>query len=263
MKQKEKLITYHKLVIRNLSIRCIVINIYRIKEHDFIKNLLVVEDDKTLSDGISLALKNNELMISSAYDIKTAKELFFVKKFDLVILDINLPDGNGMDFLVYIKNNYNVDVIILTANDLEIDIVTGLELGADDYITKPFSLAVLRARVNARLRDSHKKVNDIYNFKNLTFDFNKMEYTKNSVFIEFSKTEQKLLKTLIANKGNIVTRESLINKVWNDDDFIDENALSVAIKRLRDKIEDNPKKPVFIKTSYGIGYIWDCKRDIN
>lgn len=177
------------------------------------------------------------------------------------MLDINLPDGNGIDLLVYIKNNYDVDVIMLTANDLEIDIVTGLELGADDYITKPFSLAVLRARVNARLRNSDKKISEVYSFKNLTFDFDKMEFTKNNVFVELSKTEQKLLKTLITNKGNVVTRDMLINKVWNDDEFVEENSLSVAIKRLRDKIEKNPKKPELIKTVYGLGYAWDIKNE--
>lgn len=225
-----------------------------------IKNILIVEDDKGLCNGISLALQNNELEITKSHNLATAKELLKEQKFDLIILDVNLPDGNGLDFLGYIKNNYNVDVIMLTANDLEIDIVTGLEMGADDYITKPFSLAILRARVNTRLRKNNEATKNVYTHKNLAFDFEKMEFTKDNKFIELSKTEQKLLNILIANKGNTVTRDRLIDKIWGYDvDFVDDNSLSVAIKRLRDKLEDNPKKPEYVKTIYGIGYAWGVK----
>lgn len=225
-----------------------------------IKSVLIVEDDKGLCNGISIALQNNELEISKAYDLSTAKGLLKQQKFDLIILDVNLPDGNGLDFLGYVKNTYDADVIILTANDLEIDIVTGLEMGADDYITKPFSLAILRARVNTQLRKNNENIKNVYTYKNLVFDFDKMEYTKDNKFVELSKTEQKLLNILIANKGNTVTRDILIDKIWgNDVDFVDDNSLSVAIKRLRDKLEDNQKKPKYVKTIYGIGYAWGVK----
>ena len=141
---------------------------------------------------------------------------------------------------------------------MELDIVTGLELGADDYITKPFSLMVLRARVMVALRRlENKNSNNKITIDNLILDFDKMEFTKDNNKINLSKTEQKLLKMLIKNKGRVLTREQLIDNVWdNDSEFVEENALTVNIKRLREKIEDNKSKPKYIKTVYGIGYIF-------
>lgn len=218
-------------------------------------NILIVEDDFALCNGIILALKSSEYIFSSAQRISKAKELFHEISFDLVILDINLPDGNGLDFLQYIKSKSNIATIMLTANDLETDIVTGLESGADDYITKPFSLMVLRARVHTQLRKlklDHKIVIDCF-----YFDFELMDFKKDSNSVELSKTEQKLLRLLIENRGNTVSRETLLDRIWTDGaDYVDENALSVCIKRLRDKLEDNSSKPKYIKTVYGIGYTW-------
>lgn len=193
-------------------------------------------------------------------NLKSAKNLINKSKFDLFILDVNLPDGNGIEFLIDLKKLYNIPVIILTANDMETDIVTGLESGADDYITKPFSLAVLRARVNTQLRKQIKKTNDKIIIDNFEFDFDKMQYKINKMDIDLSKTEQKLLKILISNKGNTVSRAYLVDKIWTDGaEYVDENALSVTIKRLRNKLERNPTKPQYIKTVYGIGYTWSVK----
>lgn len=141
---------------------------------------------------------------------------------------------------------------------METDIVTGLELGADEYITKPFSLAVLRARVNARLRSvSARKMPD-YKSARFEFDFSDMTYKVMGNLVELSKTEQKLLKMLIENKGITLERNILVDKIWTDGtEYVDENALSVAIKRLRDKLEEKPEKPQHIKTVYGIGYRWE------
>lgn len=223
------------------------------------KNILIVEDDIALCNGITLALKNNDYRFLTAYNIFDAKKLINNNDFDLVILDINLPDGSGLDLLTEIKNTQSIPVILLTANDIEIDIVTGLEMGADDYITKPFSLMVLRARVNAQLRKLILKP-DLTQIDSFTFNFDTMEFRKSGNLIELSKTEQKLLRLLIENRSKIIARQTLINKIWADgSEYVDENALSVAIKRLRDKLEDKPSKPRYIKTIYEIGYSWVVK----
>ena len=223
-------------------------------EGDYIKNILIIEDDKPLSNGITLALKNGDNSLMQCFDITSARNMLNNHTYDLIILDINLPDGNGLDLLKEIKKHHQVPVIMLTANDLEMDIVTGLELGADDYITKPFSLAVLRARVNTQLR---KQISQgIFMQDCFIFDFEKLEFFKNEELIELSKTEQKLLKILVDNKGLAIERNKLIDRIWSDGGYVEENALSVTIKRLRDKIEELPNKPKFIKTIYGIGYTW-------
>ena len=148
-------------------------------------------------------------------------------------------------------------VILLTANDMEMDIVTGLESGADDYITKPFSLAVLRARVNAQLRRGahpHASCVEIDAFR---FDFDRMDFRKAGRPVELSKTEQKLLRLLIENRGRTLPRAMLVDRIWTDGaEFVEENALSVTVKRLRGKLEDNPSAPKYLKTVYGIGYTW-------
>lgn len=226
------------------------------KEGVHVHKVMIVEDDEALSNGVALALKSVDISIIQYFDIKTAKQ-HVCKPLDLIILDINLPDGNGFDFLQEIKKQFNIPVIMLTANDMETDIVSGLEMGADDYITKPFSLAVLRARVNTQLRKQSSLHQDSYKQGGFVFDFSKMEFFKNQNTIELSKTEQKLLRILITRRGNIVERGVLVDSVWTEvAEYVDENALSVTIKRLRDKLEDAPSKPKFIKTIYGIGYTW-------
>lgn len=221
-------------------------------------SILIVEDDKALSNGVMMALKNEGTDIMQCYNIKAAKTSLQERVFDLIILDINLPDGNGLDLLSQIKKYHQIPVIMLTANDLEIDVVTGLEMGADDYITKPFSLAILRARVNTQLRKQASQNNYVQD--GFVFDFDRFEFCKNNSLIELSKTEQKLLKILIDNKGITLERGNLLDRIWADGaDYVDENALSVTIKRLRDKLEDIPSKPQYIKTIYGIGYTWEVK----
>ncbi|MEL7646486.1 MAG: response regulator transcription factor [Sedimentibacter sp.] len=224
------------------------------------KYILIVEDDKALTNGIALALQNEQIRISQCYDITSAKLKFSDSAFDLLILDINLPDGNGLDLMREVKKKSTISVIMLTANDMETDIVAGLEMGADDYITKPFSLAVLRARVNTQLRKQMPIKSNRFEQGEFVFDFDKMEFFKVSVPIELSKTEQKLLRMLVENKGNTLERGVLVDRIWTDGaEYVDENALSVTIKRLRDKLEDSPTKPQYIKTVYGIGYTWAVK----
>lgn len=223
------------------------------------KKIIIIEDDNALLNGLALALASDEIIISQCSNISKARDLIKENKFSLIILDINLPDGNGLEFMKEIKQQYDTPIIMLTANDTEADIVAGLELGADDYITKPFSLAVLRARVNTQLRKVSIPMTH-YEIDDLIFDFEKMEFYKNSLKIELSKTEQKLLKLLVENKGITLQRTRLVERIWSDGaEYVDENALSVTIKRLRDKLEDNPSSPQYIKTVYGIGYVWMVK----
>lgn len=222
------------------------------------KTILIIEDDITLNKGIMLTLRQNDINIKQAFTLEDSRNILKKEKIDLIILDVNLPDGNGFDFCKEIRGKSTIPIIFLTACDMELDIVTGLELGADDYITKPFSLMVLRARVMVVLRRlENKNTNNKITVDNLILDFDKMEFTKDNNKINLSKTEQKLLKMLITNKGRVLTREQLIDNVWdNDSEFVEENALTVNIKRLREKIEDNKSKPKYIKTVYGIGYIF-------
>jgi DNA-binding response OmpR family regulator len=224
---------------------------------NFLNRILIIEDDVALSDGIVYALKGDNISFVQAYGLKTAKEQIKCNSFDLIILDINLPDGSGLELLAEIRKILDLPVIVLTANDMETDIVTGFELGADDYITKPFSLMILRARVAAQLRKAKKLPPKTLLIDEFSFSFEKMEYLKDGKPIELSKTEQKLLRILVENRGNTVTRTDLVDRIWTDGaEYVDENALSVTVKRLRDKLEDSPSEPKYIKTVYGIGYTW-------
>lgn len=222
--------------------------------------ILIIEDDMTLNNGITIALKSPEYSFIQVDTLEKAKKYLEKEEVNLILLDINLPDGTGLEFLKKVKDSKETPVILITANDLELDIVTGLELGAEDYITKPFSLMVLRARVHAQIRrmQKNKKIGvETYQINDMRFDFEKMVFEKRNQIIELSKTEQKLLRFLIENKGITLTRAKLVDKIWtNGAQYVDENALSVAIKRLRNKLEDNPSSPVYIKTVYGLGYTW-------
>ena len=221
------------------------------------KDLLIVEDNRALGEGIRLALQAPELRIQLCPTLAEAGALAARQPFDLLILDINLPDGSGLDFLRAFRREHAVPVILLTANDLETDIVAGLELGADDYITKPFSLAVLRARVHAQLRRGTPAQAERVEIDRFSFDFGRMEFQRDGQPVELSKTEQKLLRLLVKNRGRTLTRAQLVDRIWTDGAaYVDENALSVTVKRLRDKLEETPSKPRYIKTVYGLGYTW-------
>ena len=210
---------------------------------------LIVEDDTALNNGIALSLTGDNAIQS--YSIADA-EKNFDKSIDLIILDINLPDGNGVDFCRKIRKISQVPIIFLTANDMELDIVTGLESGADDYITKPFSLAVLRARINTVLRRKQPVCNKQED-DSFSFNFENMSFFAHGKPVELSKTEQKLLKIFVFNRGVTLSRDTLIDKVWGTGaEFVKENALSVTVKRLRQKLPGIP-----LKTVYGIGYVWE------
>lgn len=222
------------------------------------KHILLVEDDIALGQGIAMALQIPETEITVCRSLREARQALSGRTFILLILDINLPDGSGLTLLRERKAlRPEVPVLLLTANDLEIDEVAGLESGADDYITKPFSLAVLRARVNARLRRGGTAKSGELSLPPFVFDFERMVYRKNGAAIELSRAEQRLLRALVENRGHAVSRAALVDRVWTDGgDYVDENALTVTVRRLRAKLEDDPAAPVYLKTVYGIGYIW-------
>ncbi len=229
----------------------------------------IVEDDKTLSEGISISLGDFADEFYREYKIETAKAGFdkYGNEISLIILDLNLPDGIGYDYLKYVREKSDVPVLILTANDLEMDEVTGLTMGADDFLTKPFSLAVLRARVNALVRRSRMngasgeenkspadKKSGVYEIDDMVFDFEKLTFRKGEEELFLSVNEQKLLKVFLDNKGMLLTRDTLIERIWGDSgEFVEENALSVTINRLRSKIEGAGEEK-HINTVYGQGY---------
>ena len=224
------------------------------------KKILLVEDDGALGQGVSLALNSESAAVTRCENLLQGRQALAKEDFDLMILDINLPDGSGLELLREVRQTSHLPIILLTANDMETDIVVGLETGADDYITKPFSLAVLRARVNAQLRRTDPVRPTVVEMGAFAFDFQRMEFRKNGRNLDLSKTEQRLLRLLVENRGRTLLRETLLDRVWPDGaEYVDENALSVAVKRLRDKLEDVPSKPQYLKTVYGIGYTWVVK----
>jgi len=225
------------------------------------KHILLLEDDQALGRGIAMALETPNCAVICSGTLGQAAEHLADQRFELLILDINLPDGSGLDLLRQVRAGGDATpVILLTANDLELEEVTGLEAGADDYITKPFSLAVLRARVNAQLRRSAPMASPVVTAGPFAFDFERMDFRRDGVAVELSKTEQKLLRVLVESRGHAVSRATLVDRVWTDGaEFVEENALSVTVKRLRGKLESDPSKPEYLKTVYGIGYTWAVK----
>lgn len=222
------------------------------------EQILIIEDDTGLNQGLCRALKSENRQVVSCLNLKTAREQLACGSVSLVLLDINLPDGSGLDFLQELKAVAPVrPVILLTANDTDMDIVVGLEQGADDYITKPFSLSVLRARVNTQLRKNAVSVPaKTFQIDRFVFDFDQMQFSADGANVELSKTEQKLLRLLVENQGNAMSRGDLIDRIWTDGaEYVDENALSVTVKRLRDKLGAQN----YIQTVYGIGYMWGKK----
>lgn len=222
------------------------------------KSILIVEDDASLAVGLCRSFHSSDINAVSCGCLCDARKKLREAEYDLIILDVNLPDGDGFSLLKEIKQEYCCAVIMLTANDLESDIVAGLEQGADDYVTKPFSLAVLRARVQKQLqnreeRQQREESPNRYSCDDYLFDFESMEFYHGDERVELSKTEQKLLRLLTANAGRTMTRDTLVDRIWTDGaEYVEENALSVTVKRVRDKLDAGD----YIKTVYGVGYTW-------
>ena len=218
------------------------------------KDLLIVEDDPTLGEGIRLALQAPELRPQLCRSLADAGELLSRRSFDLLILDINLPDGNGLDLLRALRRESEVPVILLTANDLETDIVAGLELGADDYIAKPFRPLELVSRVKNVLRRRGRS-RSVLRAGDLLVDTVKGTVTRDGQEIILSALEYRLFLVFLNRQGEVLTRNRLLEEIWDiAGDYVNDNTLTVYIKRLRDKIEKDPAHPEIIETVRGRGY---------
>lgn len=216
----------------------------------------IVEDDRALREGIVLALKEPGMEFVQSGCVDVAKTDFEAGMPGLIILDVNLPDGSGYDYLKWVRERSRIPVLVLTANDLEMDEVIGLTLGADDYVTKPFSLAVLRARIQVLLRRGNQGAGR-YEEDGFCFDFENLIFTKNGCELTLSVNEQRLLRLLTVNRGRVLTRSLLMDRLWSDGgEYVDENTLSVTVNRLRSKLEDKKDGNSYIQTVYGQGNMW-------
>lgn len=218
--------------------------------------VLVVEDDYPLNQGIQLSLAEDGVIVQGVHSYQKAKEKMRAEAFDLYLLDISLPDGSGLDLCREIRATSDAFVVFITSNDLEVDIVTGLAVGADDYITKPFSLAVLRSKIRAILRRVRVPKGSFV-FDDFRFDFPALSFWHGQTPLYFSATEVKLLYAFLQHSGQTLSREQLQETLWGAEEAaVDENALSVAVGRLRSKLKELEKKE-YIKTVYGLGYRWE------
>lgn len=216
-------------------------------------DIFLLEDDIILSKGISIALGKDNHNVTSAYGFIDALNQYQKQNYDLFLLDINLPDGNGMNFCRKLRETSETPIIFLTANDTEENMLAGFGAGCDDYIAKPFSVEVLRKKVHSVLKRSGKEENKKLRYKNLEIDTDKCLAAINNENIHLTSTEYKLLEYLALNKGRVVTKEMLLENIWDiHGDFVDDNTVRVNINRLRQKLHD--EKQEYIITVFGMGY---------
>lgn len=218
--------------------------------------ILLLEDDEAIGIGLEYSLKNEGYDVTWVKSVRTALGEIETNPFDLYILDLTLPDGSGYDVCKRIKEKGDLPVIFLTAYDDEVNVVMGLELGADDYISKPFRVRELMARIRTVLRRYTRETADgILRVRDLAIHTNEARVFRNDREIELTAMEYKLLLTLVTNRGIVLSRSKLLEYMWDiDGDFVNDNTLTVYIKRLRNKIEEDAANPVFIKTIRGLGY---------
>lgn len=218
-----------------------------------VKSILIAEDEKPIAESLAYCLQKEGFETFLAHDGKEALNSFKEVDPDLVLLDLMLPVINGQEVCKTIRKHSNIPIIMLTAKDGELDKIVGLEIGADDYITKPFSMSELIARINAVLRRSNDKPDTIVVGP---FDFNKdkHEIKFNGKILDLPLKQFNILKTLLLNKDKVVAREDLLKMVWGEDFFGDEKTLDVHIRRLRQKIEKDSTHPEYLKTIRGVGY---------
>ncbi|MCH5170479.1 MAG: response regulator transcription factor [Oscillospiraceae bacterium] len=219
--------------------------------------IFVLEDDEAIGIGLSYTLQSEKFEVTLAKTVKSAYEIIEKDSFDLYILDLTLPDGNGYDVCKAIRAKSDCPIIFLTAFDDEINVVTGFELGADDYISKPFRVRELIARINACLkRYSKNSEKDTVQIGELTVIPAEAKVLVRGQEVILTAMEYRLLLSFISNRGIILTRQRLLEDIWDvEGDFVNDNTLTVYIKRLRDKIEKDTENPEYIKTVRGMGYI--------
>ena len=216
------------------------------------QQILLVEDDKTIAFGLSYSFEKEGYGVTACSNAESALEEVRSRRFDLAILDVSLPDGNGYDICRAIKAASDTPVIFLTVNNEESNVVTGLDMGADDYVTKPFRLRELLSRVRTVLRRA--KGGEIA-IGGLAINTKQARVTKDGAEIPLTALEYRLLLTFVMNRGQLLSRNRLLEDIWDaGGDFVNDNTLTVYIKRLREKIEDDPQNPVIIRTVRGLGY---------
>lgn len=228
------------------------------------ETILVIEDDEGLNRGICFTLGKEKYQVLSAKNLSQGYQHYQANPVDLILLDINLPDGDGFSFCKEIRSGSSIPIMILTARDLETDEIIGFEAGADDYITKPFSLSVLKARISALLRRSARLQEEStkHQFQWLTCDKVRLckdnrKVFKEGVEVELSTTEFKLVKLFLEHQGQLLLKEQILEAIWDvEANFVEENTLPVNIRRLRKKLEEDASQPRLIKTVHGMGYIW-------
>lgn len=220
-------------------------------------NIFLLEDDEAIGIGLVYSLQNEGYTVTHAKTVKEATKIIAEKTFSLYLLDLTLPDGSGYGVCKQIKEMGDLPVIFLTAYDDEVNVVMGFDLGADDYISKPFRLKELTARIKSVLRRYNKETADgIIKIKDVTINTTSAKVSKAGEEIILTAMEYRLLLILLNNRGRILSRTQLLENIWDiDGDFVEDNTLTVYIKRLRDKIEDEPNKPEIIKTVRGLGYV--------
>lgn len=218
--------------------------------------IYLLEDEETIGMGLQYSLEQEGYEVTWGKTVSEAVSSDFAG-YDLYILDVNLPDGNGYEVCKKIKEQTDTPVIFLTVIEEEVNVVMGLELGADDYITKPFRVRELLARVKSVLRRSRKKADDgVIRYQNLRVAVKEGKVYRADTEVTLTAMEYRLLLTLLTNQGTILTRNNLLEHIWDvDGNFVDDNTLSVYIKRLRDKLEEDASHPQIIKTVRGRGYV--------
>lgn len=223
--------------------------------------ILIVEDDDSVSEMLKGYLSKEGFNVTTASDGEAGVAKFMHDTFDLVILDIMMPRLNGMEVMRSIRDRSSIPILIMSARDSDVDKALGLRLGADDYISKPFSLVEVSARISAAIRRAteYRKIDVkqegcMIKFKDLTIDLDNFSVLKNDESIKLTLKEFDILKLFIANPNRVYTKAQIYNLIWKDDYFGDENVINVHMRRLREKIEDDASNPRYIKTLWGIGY---------
>lgn len=221
--------------------------------------ILLVEDDKTIASGIEYSLQQESFSTVLCYDVEAAKEIIVeqIDQLGLCLFDISLPDGSGYDLCKLVKERRDIPVIFLTAIDDEVNVVMGLDMGADDYITKPFRIRELLSRIKSVLRRYHKQpaTNNVINIGNVRINTLSGKVHKNDEEVLLTALEYRLLLVFANHLGQVLSRNQLLEQIWDvAGDFVNDNTLTVYIKRLREKLEDNPQNPTMIITVRGLGY---------
>lgn len=220
--------------------------------------ILFVEDDQTIAMGVKYSLTREGFELTLAHRLDEARSLLKSQRFDLVLLDIGLPDGLGYTLCKEIREAGDTPIIILSAKDEEVNVVMGLDLGADDYVTKPFRLGELISRINAVLRRRAPETSKEHTLQwgSIKIVANQAKVFKNDQEIILTAMEYRLLLTLLMHPGQVLSRDQLFANIWDvNEDFVNDNTLTVYIKRLREKLEDDPRNPLLIKTVRGMGYM--------